>query len=180
MDQQWYVKNQLPVDPQGSAPGSISYMWDHLTYPEMTLTTQQPPSSTMPDGNLLQRKITRQTVICYFTNQPTSSFLPDHSYKFCRITKCKAGSTAEAHDKSPVSVQDSTAHPRGVSIMKSSKGIHCPSQKGVCVSTTVKGVISFDRKTALPTPNGVAKQCSMVIPSSSVGTATRSILNPLD
>ena len=40
-----------------------------------------------PDNNLLQSKITRETVICYFTNQqtnhPTGSRLPDHSYQLC-------------------------------------------------------------------------------------------------
>jgi len=28
--------------------------------------------STVPDGNMLQSKTTRQTVICYFTNQQTN------------------------------------------------------------------------------------------------------------
>jgi len=56
------------------------------------------------DSNLLQRKTTRETVICYFTNQqtkhPTCSRLQNHSYKLCRITNCKAGSPAKPPNKS--------------------------------------------------------------------------------
>jgi len=84
MEQPWYVKNQLPVDPQGSAPGSISYMWDHLTYPEMTLSTQQlplhhyarwqlaPEKNYKTDCNLLLHQLTNQPVVFYLTT-PTSS-----------------------------------------------------------------------------------------------------------
>jgi len=77
-------------------------------------------------------------------------------------------------------VWQSAAHSRGVSITKSSKIIHCSSEKGVSISTTVKEIITFDRKTALQAPNRVVKQCSMVIPSSTVKPAIRKILQPLD
>ena len=84
MEQQWYVKNQLSVDPQ------IFSSWINILYvgsPHMSrndpIHTAAPPPlsthhtrlSTVPDGNLLQIKTTRQTVICHFTNQPTSSCL---------------------------------------------------------------------------------------------------------
>jgi len=74
------LKTSYQLIHKDSAPGSISYMWDHFTYPEMTLSTQKLPllslliiyDFTVPDGNLLQSKITRETVICYFPNQPTN------------------------------------------------------------------------------------------------------------
>jgi hypothetical protein len=65
-----------------------------------------------PDNNLLQSKLTRETVICYFTNQqtnhPTGGRLPDHSYKLCQVTNCITGSPAKALDKSwPIQAPDS-------------------------------------------------------------------------
>jgi hypothetical protein len=35
------LQESTVVSTKGSASGSISYVWDHLTYPEMTLSTQQ-------------------------------------------------------------------------------------------------------------------------------------------
>jgi hypothetical protein len=40
MHQQWCVKIQLSINTKVSAPGSISYVWEHAAYPEMALSTQ--------------------------------------------------------------------------------------------------------------------------------------------
>jgi hypothetical protein len=68
---------------------------------------------------------------------------------------------AQAPDSIPLLIQKELASPKAQKqsqlITKRSTHFHYS-----------KRVITFDSKTVLPTPNGVAKQCSRVIPSSTV------------
>jgi hypothetical protein len=86
-----------------SAPGSISYGWEHANIQKWLFPHNSPSYCTFQCAgrqHAPQLNCKRDcNLLLQITNQPKSSRLPDHSCKLCRITNCKADSLAVATHK---------------------------------------------------------------------------------